>query len=353
MTADRKIKVVIVDDSALMRQLLTKILSSDAGIEVVGAAPDPYAARAMIRETNPDVVTLDIEMPKMDGLEFLEKIMRLRPTPVVMVSSLTQAGADATLQALELGAIDFIGKPAMGLEQGMATLSADIIAKVKAAAGAQVRPHKRAAAAIHTPIRYSATEKVVAVGASTGGVEALRYLIGRLPADSPALLVTQHMPANFTASFATRLDGQAQVTVMEARDGVRVLPGHVYVAPGGRHLELGRSGANYICKITDDPPVSGHKPSVDVLFHSFAERAGAGAVGIILTGMGKDGAKGLKEMREAGARTFGQDERSCVVYGMPKAAYDIGAVEKQCSLSDMPQAILDSCAATTVRAVRV
>lgn len=349
-------RVLIVDDSAFVRQVLTQILSADPVIEVVGAAPDPLFAREMIKTLNPDVVTLDIEMPRMDGLAFLEKIMTLRPTPVVMISSLTQKGADAALRALEIGAVDYVAKPMIGLREGFAELAQEIVAKVKAAARARVRPlsSSRSAVVRLTPgPRYSSSEKVIAVGASTGGVEALQDLLTAFPPDAPAILVTQHMPALFTASFAHRLDQVCAVAVSQAKDGERVLPGHVYIAPGGRHLELARSGANYICRINDEAPVSGHRPSVDVLFRSVALAAGADAVGIILTGMGKDGAFGLLEMRRAGASTIGQDEASCVVYGMPKAAHDCGATEIELPLGKIAQQVLHHCEAIAKRGVRV
>ena len=350
------IKVLIVDDSALIRQLLGKILSSDPGLEVVGSAPDPHVARRLIKETNPDVITLDIEMPKMDGLSFLEKIMRLRPTPVLMISSLTQKGADATLRSLELGAVDFIGKPKMDVQHGLSGAAEEILAKVKAAAGAKVRPLAAVPAAGDRPARrisYSSTEWIIAIGASTGGVTALRDVICGLPADCPATLITQHMPAKFTATFAPRLNAASAVTVKEAADGDRVLPGHVYLAPGDRHMELARSGANYVVRLNDAPPVSGHRPSVDVLLGSVAGMAGNRGVGVILTGMGRDGASGLLEMRRAGAMTIGQDEATSVVYGMPKAAQEIGAVTRQLPLQKIADAILESCGDSKVRAVRV
>jgi two-component system chemotaxis response regulator CheB len=339
------IRVLIVDDSALVRQVLTQMLGSDPAICVVGAAPDPIVARDMIKSLNPDVVTLDIEMPRMDGLAFLEKIMTLRPMPVVMISSLTQKGADVALRALEIGAVDYVAKPTIGLSEGF-----------KAAAMAQVRPlsqDRPAVVASFSGAGYSSSEKVIAVGASTGGVEALHTLLGAFPPDSPAILVTQHMPALFTEGFAKRLDQRCAVTVSQAKDGERVLPGHVYIAPGGLHLELARSGANYICRLNEDAAVSGHRPSVDVLFRSVARAAGANAVGIILTGMGKDGAVGLLEMRRAGASTIGQDEASCVVYGMPKAAFDCGATEIELPIAKIPGQVLHNCRVTAQRAVRV
>ena len=341
----RPVRVLIIDDSALMRQLLSEFLAGDADISVVGTAPDPIVARQKIKALTPDVVTLDIEMPKMDGLTFLEKIMRLRPMPVVMVSSLTQKGADAALRALELGAVDYVGKPALDLRKGLSELADELIAKVKQAARARIRPlrHDAEPVRVSTGIGYVSTEKIIAVGASTGGVEALHEVLAPLPADSPAILVAQHMPEAFTASFARRLDQRCAVAVAEARDGARILPGHVYIAPGNHHLKVMRSGANYLCRLHDGPPVSGHRPSVDVLFRSTALAAGRNAVGIILTGMGKDGAVGLREMRDAGAHTIGQDEASSLVYGMPRAARELGAVETELPLSRIPQAILTLC----------
>jgi two-component system chemotaxis response regulator CheB len=348
-------RVLIVDDSALVRQMLTQMLGSDPTVTVVGAAPDPIIARDMIKSLNPDVITLDIEMPRMDGLAFLEKIMTLRPMPVVMISSLTQKGAEVTLRALEMGAVDFVAKPTIGLSEGFALLRTEIITKVKAAAKAHVRTlsQDRPAVVARCGAGYSSSEKLIAVGASTGGVEALHTLLGAFPADAPAILVTQHMPASFTAAFAGRLDQRCAMTVSEAKEGERVLPGHVYVAPGGLHLELARSGANYICRLNEQPAVSGHRPSVDVLFRSVARAAGANSVGIILTGMGKDGAAGLLEMRQAGASTIGQDESSCVVYGMPKAAFECGATEIELPIGKITERVLNNCSATAKRAVRV
>jgi two-component system chemotaxis response regulator CheB len=350
-------RVLIVDDSALVRQMLGQMLASDPAITVVGAAPDPLIAREMIKSLNPDVVTLDIEMPRMDGLAFLEKIMTLHPMPVVMISSLTQKGADTALRALAIGAVDYVAKPTIGLVDGFRSLRDEIVAKVKAAAKAKVRPlciNKTPAAATPLPGGgYSSSERVIAIGASTGGVEALQTLLTAFPADAPAIMITQHMPALFTASFANRLDQFCAVTVCQAQDKERVLPGHVYIAPGGFHLELARSGANYVCRVHDQAPVSGHRPSVDVLFRSVARAAGANAVGIILTGMGKDGAAGLLEMRQAGASTVGQSEATCVVYGMPKAAHDCGATELELPLEKIPEHVLFQCRATAERAVRV
>ena len=349
-----QIRVLIVDDSALVRQMLGQLLASDPTITVVGAAPDPLIAREMIKSLNPDVLTLDIEMPRMDGLAFLEKIMTLRPMPVVMISSLTQKGADTALRALEIGAVDYVAKPTIGLTDGFRSLRDEIVAKVKAAAKAQVRPRSGETAARPLPGGgYSSSERVIAIGASTGGVEALQTLLTAFPADAPAILITQHMPALFTASFAGRLDHFCAVTVSQAQDKERVLPGHVYIAPGGFHLELARSGANYVCRVHEQPPVSGHRPSVDVLFRSVAQAAGANSVGVILTGMGKDGAAGLLEMRQAGASTVGQNEATCVVYGMPKAAHDCGATEIELPIGKIPEHVLFQCRATAERAVRV
>lgn len=337
------IRVLIVDDSALMRQILTEILSSDPAIEVVGTAPDPLVARERIKALSPDVLTLDIEMPVMDGLTFLEKLMALRPMPVVVVSTLTRKGADAAVRALELGAIDSVGKPLIDIRTGMAELSAELIGKVKAAAMARPRATARAPIGgkpLVVDPSLSTAGRIVAIGASTGGVEALQNVIGRLPAGAPAVLVTQHMPAGFTSSFARRLDTQCAVSVLEATDGRRVLPGHVYIAPGAQHLELARSGAHYICRLHDGPAVSGHRPSVDVLFHSVAVAAGRNAVGIIMTGMGRDGADGLLAMRKAGAITYGQSEASCLIYGMPRAAMAAGAVQTELPLDRLASEIV-------------
>lgn len=336
------IKVLVVDDSALIRQLLTELLRSDPDITVVGTAPDPYVAREQIKALNPDVVTLDIEMPRMDGLSFLEKLMALRPTPVVVVSTLTQKGTDAALRALELGAVDYVPKPLLDIRQGVLGSRDELVAKVKAAS--QVRPRARRAVGparlLAADPSLSASGRIVAVGASTGGVEALQELLTAMPANSPPILITQHMPAGFTASFARRLDAQCSLSVVEASDGRPVMPGHAYVANGSQHLELVRSGAHFRCRLHDGPPVSGHRPSVDVLFASVAASAGGNAIGVILTGMGQDGAAGLLRMRNAGARTFGQDEASCLIYGMPRAAKLMGAVEAERPLSRLPQEIL-------------
>jgi two-component system chemotaxis response regulator CheB len=337
-----QIRVLVVDDSATMRGLITAALNRDPDIEVVGAAGDPFEARGMIKALNPDVVTLDIEMPNMNGIEFLEKIMRLRPMPVVMVSSLTQAGAEMTLRALELGAVDCVAKPTI------ATNTADtlneVAVKVKAAARASVRTKADSAPAVRRK-DYMPSGDIVAIGASTGGVEALLSIVSLFPETCPPTVITQHMPATFTASFAARLDRASGAKVQEAVDGALLEPGKIYVAPGGAtHLEIVRS-AGLRCRLTQGDPVNGHRPSVDVLFNSVAQAVGEKAVGAILTGMGRDGAQGLLAMRQAGARTVGQDEQSCVVYGMPRTAFELGAVEKQASLSSMGQTILDLASA--------
>lgn len=333
-----KTRVLIVDDSALVRSLLAEIVNREPDMEAIGAAPDPLVAREMIRALNPDVLTLDVEMPKMDGLDFLERLMRLRPMPVVMVSTLTERGAETTLRALELGAVDFVAKPRIGVAGGMWELARDITDRIRAAA--QAKLHRRAGASRalpegHTtakprPASYSrpSTEKLIAIGASTGGTEAIREVLTRLPADCPAVLITQHMPPGFTRSFAQRLDSLCRIVVSEAQDAERVLPGHAYIAPGGRHMRLARSGSNYMVAIDDSEPVNRHRPSVDVLFRSVAAHAGPNALGVMLTGMGKDGAAAMLEMKRAGSFTIAQDEASCVVFGMPKEAIALGAVDE-------------------------
>lgn len=333
------VRVLVVDDSATMRSLISAVLRRDPEISVVGTAADPLEARAAIKELNPDVITLDVEMPNMNGLEFLEKIMRLRPMPVVMVSTLTQAGTDVTLAALEIGAVDAVAKPAPGVSAQEAF--GDLAEKVKIAARSRVRAlETREPKAVDGAYRADPNH-ILSIGASTGGVEALLTILSAFPANCPATVVTQHMPATFTRSFAARLDKMSGATVTEAEDGAPLKPGHVYIAPGGEtHLEVvgGR------CRLVRADPVNGHRPSVDVLFNSVA-RLGRPMTGVILTGMGKDGAKGLLTMRQAGARTLGQDESSCVVYGMPRAAFELGAVERQLSLPRLAPAILDLCAA--------
>lgn len=336
-----KIRVLSVDDSALMRQLMTEIVNSHPDMEMVATAPDPLVARDLIKKFEPQVLTLDVEMPRMDGLDFLEKLMRLRPMPVVMVSSLTGKGSEITLRALELGAVDFVTKPQLGIREGMLAYSELIAEKIRTAAKARLpRLSTSPAPQIlsHTPLLSS--EKLIAIGASTGGTEAIRQVLQPLPATSPALLITQHMPPGFTRSFAERLNKLCQITVKEAQDGERVLPGHAYIAPGDRHLELARSGANYQVRLHDGPPVNRHRPSVDVLFRSVAQFAGRNAVGVILTGMGNDGAAGMLEMHRAGAYTLAQNEASCVVFGMPREAIATGGVNEVVELERMGQRML-------------
>lgn len=341
-----KIRVLCVDDSALMRQLMTEIINSHADMEMVASAPDPLVARDLIKEFNPDVLTLDVEMPRMDGLDFLEKLMRLRPMPVVMVSSLTGKGSEVTLRALELGAVDFVTKPSLGIREGMLAYSQMIADKVRAASRARlhVRGPQPAPAMLKAGPLLS-SEKLIAIGASTGGTEAIRHVLQPLPATSPALLITQHMPPGFTRSFAERLNKLCQITVKEAEDGERILPGHAYIAPGAMHLELARSGANYQVKLNEGPPVNRHKPSVDVLFKSVAQHAGRNAVGVILTGMGNDGAAGLLAMNKAGAWTIAQNEASCVVFGMPREAIALGGASEVVDLHQISQHMLTKISA--------
>ena len=336
------VRVLVVDDSPTMRGLITAALRRDPEIEVVGTAADPLEARALIKELNPDVITLDVEMPNMNGLEFLEKIMRLRPMPVVMVSTLTQAGAEITLEALEMGAVDAVGKPGAGVTAVEAF--AELTTKVKTAARSRVRTRSPVNPADRRTDYKAAPDHILAIGASTGGVEALLTILSTFTADCPATVVTQHMPASFTGSFAARLDKASGASVSEAVDGAILKPGHVYIAPGGlTHLEV--SGAMPRCRLSQGDTVSGHRPSVDMLFGSVA-RLRRPMTGVILTGMGRDGAKGLLEMRNAGGHTLGQDEASSVVYGMPRVAHEIGAVERQLPLSRLSSAILDLCAAS-------
>jgi two-component system chemotaxis response regulator CheB len=365
----QKIKVLCVDDSALIRSLMTEIINSQPDMTVVATAPDPLVARELIKQHNPDVLTLDVEMPRMDGLDFLEKLMRLRPMPVVMVSSLTERGSEITLRALELGAVDFVTKPRVGIRDGMLEYAEKLADKVRAAARARVRqaaPAQHAAPAGHAGAAAQAaspaplfnnplvsTEKLIIVGASTGGTEAIREVLVPLPPDAPAVLIAQHMPPGFTKSFAQRLNGLCRITVKEAEHGERVLPGHAYIAPGHAHLLLARSGANYIAHLSDDPPVNRHRPSVDVLFRSAAQHAGKNAVGVILTGMGRDGAAGLLDMRKAGAYTLAQDEASCIVFGMPREAIAMGAADEIASLSEMSRRVMARLAAMGDRVQRV
>jgi len=359
-------RVLIVDDSALIRSVLREIVASQPDMEVVGVAPDPLVAREMIRERNPDVLTLDVEMPKMDGLDFLERLMRLRPMPVVMVSSLTERGSETTLRALELGAVDFVAKPKISIQSGMRDY-ADLIAdKIRTASRARVRARQRmveeagsaegadparSMPVLRTP--FGSSEKLIIIGASTGGTEAIREFLQQMPSDCPGILIVQHMPEGFTRSFAQRLDSLCRISVKEAEHGDRVLPGHAYLAPGHSHLLLARSGANYVTQLDQGPPVNRHRPSVDVLFESAAASAGRNALGVILTGMGKDGAAGMLKMREAGAINFAQDENSCIVYGMPREAVAIGAVHQVASLQQLPGRVLEQLEKDGGRALRV
>jgi len=351
----RKIKVLIVDDSALVRQILVEIMKTARDIEVVGTASDPYMARERIKETNPDVLTLDVEMPRMDGLTFLANLMRLRPMPVLMVSSLTERGAETTLKALELGAVDFVSKPKVDIAGTLRDFGEEILTKIRVAAGARVSARSAPAAALAVPPKHSAdaiiplasrarflrtTDRIVAVGSSTGGTEAIRELLMALPADAPAIVIAQHIPAAFSAPFARRMDSLTRLSVCEPSDGQHIKPGHVYIAPGGRHLLVERDGAHYRCRLNDGPPVNRHCPSVDVLFRSVAQQVGPNAVGIMLTGMGDDGARGLKEMHDAGAPTLAQDEATSVVWGMPGAAVRLGAVDEVLPLSQIAEALM-------------
>ena len=328
-------RVLVIDDSALVRSLLTEIINREPDMVTVGAARDPLQAREMIRAMDPDVLTLDVEMPRMDGLDFLERLMRLRPTPVVMVSTMTERGAEITLRALELGAVDFVAKPKLDIAASLREAGADLCEKIRVASQAQMRraaarPPLAANGAVAPKPRCASisTEKLIAIGASTGGTEAIREVLTRLPADAPGILIAQHMPPGFTRSFAKRLDGLCRISVTEAVDGERVRSGHAYIAPGDRHLTLARSGADYVIALDDSPEVNHHKPSVDVLFASVARHAGVNACGVMLTGMGKDGARGMLAMKQSGAVNLAQDEASCIVFGMPREAIAVGAVDE-------------------------
>ncbi|MBP2235663.1 two-component system chemotaxis response regulator CheB [Sinorhizobium kostiense] len=338
-------RVLVVDDSATMRGLISAVLNADPNVEVVGQAADAFEARQAIKQLDPDVVTLDIEMPNMNGLEFLDKIMRLRPMPVIMVSTLTHKGAEATIAALEIGAFDCVGKPHPGDPNPFGGL----VDKVKAAARSQRKAmfttNRAATPVANAASEYRAGRKIVAIGASTGGVEALIAVLQKFPARCPPTVITQHMPHTFTKSFAERLNRLCAPTVEEATEGARLEIGKIYLAPGGeRHLQVANASAP-CCRLVDREPVNGHRPSVDVLFDSVAELAGRNAIGVILTGMGRDGAAGLLKLRHAGARTFGQNEKTCVVYGMPRVAYELGAVETQLPLGSIGEEILKSAAA--------
>jgi two-component system chemotaxis response regulator CheB len=352
------IKVLIVDDSALIRSVMSEIISHQPDMKVVGVAPDPLVARELIKQTNPDVLTLDVEMPKMDGLDFLEKLMRLRPMPVVMVSSLTERGSEITMRALELGAVDFVTKPKISIQSGMREYAELIADKIRAAAKARIKPRTlvpgQAApvlAALRNPLTSS--EKLIIIGASTGGTEAIREFLMQMPSDCPGILIAQHMPEGFTTSFARRLDSLCKISVREAAGDERILPGHAYIAPGHSHLLLARSGANYVTRIEQSEPVNRHRPSVDVLFRSAATAAGKNAVGVILTGMGKDGAAGMLEMKNAGAYNFSQDEATCVVFGMPREAIALGATHEVGPLQALPGMVLNYLSTQGSRALRV
>jgi len=352
-SAKRRIRVLIVDDSALVRGLLSDILSADRSIEVVGVAGDAHVARQKIKALNPDVLTLDVEMPKMDGITFLRKLMRLRPMPVVMVSSLTERGADVTLDALALGAVDFLSKPKIDLAATLKDYGEELIEKIKTAAKASVRaldPRRVAARPSHNadavlpkarpPRQLRTTDRIIAIGASTGGTEAIKEVLMSLPPDSPGVVIAQHIPKAFSTPFARRMNDCSQVTVCEAEDGQQVLAGHVYIAPGDRHLMVVRDGARYVCRLDDGVLVNRHKPSVDVLFRSVAQNAGANAIGVLLTGMGKDGARGLREMLDAGSRTIAQDEATSVVWGMPGEAVFLGAAQHVLPIENVAAKIL-------------
>ena len=348
-------RVLIVDDSALVRQILTEMLAADPDIEVVGSASDAHVAREKIKSLNPNVITLDVEMPRMDGVTFLRNLMRLRPMPVVMVSSLTEHGAEVTLDALALGAVDYLPKPRIDVAATLQNYSEELTEKVKTASRARVRaldPARQSALTV-TPSRGAdavipvggaprtlrTTDRIIAIGASTGGTEAIKEVLMGFPPDAPGIVIAQHIPLAFSGPFAKRMDACCPMTVYEAQDGQQILPGHVYIAPGDRHLLVVRDGARYVCRLDNGSEVNRHKPSVDVLFRSVAQNAGRNAIGVLLTGMGKDGARGLKEMSEAGSPTIAQDEATSVVWGMPGEAVAIGAAQKVLPLNEIAQAV--------------
>ncbi len=350
---NRKIKVLIIDDSALIRSILKEVVNSQPDMEAVGAASNPLQAREMIKTLNPDVLTLDVEMPEMDGLTFLEKLMRLRPMPVLMISTLTERGSEAALRSLELGAVDFLAKPKLGVAEGMQAYADEIADKIRIASRARVK-NIVISAPVDTRLpalgyRISSTEKLIIVGASTGGTEALKEFLIPMPADAPAILVAQHMPEAFTKSFAERLNSLSKMTVTEGVHNERVLPGHVYIAPGHSHMLVKRSGSNYHIELNQASPVNHHRPSVEVLFRSAAQCAGSNAIGVMLTGMGKDGATGMLEMRQAGAYNFAQDEATCVVYGMPRAAVEVGAAHESVPIQEMARRVLAKVMSSGVR----
>ena len=342
----QKIKVLIIDDSALIRSILKEVINSYPDMEAIGAAANPLQARDMIKSLNPDVLTLDVEMPEMDGLDFLEKLMRLRPMPVLMISSLTERGSDVALRALELGAVDFMAKPKLGIVEGIQGYGDEIAEKIRVASNARLTKRVIKTAQNVPEVlpalgnRIATTEKIIVVGASIGGTEAIKEFLMRMPADAPGILITQHMPEIFTKSFAKRLDSLCKISVKEAAYGERILPGHAYIAPGNAHLLLKRSGANYMTELSQSEPVNRHRPSVEVLFRSAAHSAGKNVIGIMLTGMGKDGAVAMLEMHQAGAYNLAQDEASCVVFGMPHEAILLGAVAEVVDIQEMAQRVL-------------
>jgi len=346
----QKVKVLIVDDSAVVRKILSIGLSKDSDIEVVGTAPDPFVARDKIISLRPDVITLDVEMPRMDGISFLQRLMAYYPLPVIMVSSLTQAGCETTLRALEVGALDFVAKPSLDVSKGLAEIIQELAEKVKEAATVKVGKKISSGStgtkdiagkptqASHALIK--STHKIVAIGASTGGTEALKEVLVQMPANAPGILIVQHMPQMFTKSFADRLNSLCAIEIREAKDGDSIIPGLALIAPGNYHMQLRRNGARYFVSTNQEPPVRRHRPSVEVLFESVAKYAGSNAIGVIMTGMGDDGAAGLLKMRESGAETIAQDEESCVVFGMPKEAIKLGAAKEIVSLHKITPAIL-------------
>ena len=349
----KRIRVLVVDDSALVRSILSKIINQQKDMECIGSANDPLVAREMIRELNPDVITLDVEMPRMDGIDFLERLMRLRPMPVVMISTLTERSASVTIRALELGAVDFVAKPRLGVASGLMELSAQIVEKVRIAgsvvirrAAARPKITDRLAESTEPVLRLNSckehrhAKKLICIGASTGGTEAIKEILVRLPTDSPGVVVTQHMPAGFTSSFAIRLNSLCQITVKEAVNGEKILLGHAYIAPGGMHLRVSKNGCHYIAEVVDGELVNRHKPSVEVLFKSVARVAGKNAYGIMLTGMGSDGAVAMREMKDAGSYNFVQNEASCVVFGMPKEAILQGAADEVLDIAEIAPALL-------------
>lgn len=362
------VKVLIVDDTALVRQMLEEMLNSDPGIQVVGTAADPYDAREKIKQLHPDVLTLDVEMPKMDGVTFLKNLMRLHPIPVVMVSTLTEKGAGVTFEALDLGAVDFVTKPKFDLANTFENYRYEICSKVKNAArvnklmlerqyaryvaNKEAKPTMAAVASKPTAssvapastgsaASLSSRNKLIALGASTGGTEAIKEVLTRLPAETPPIVITQHIPAAFSAPFAKRMNTLSAMTVVEAEDGQQIQQGHVYIAPGDKHLEIVRSGTGYICRLNDGEPVNRHKPAVDVMFRSVIKTVGRNAMGVLLTGMGADGAAGLKEMQEMGSPTVAQDEKTSVVWGMPGEAVKLGAADHVLGLEQIPAKILE------------